>query len=561
MANALPTPHPARRNGPRMRATGLPGLDTRLALYCRVSSEDQAEKETIQAQLTFLRTWGGLYDYAIVGEYVDDPVSGLIPLAERPGGSRLLTDAQAGAFGTVAVLKVNRMARSLRVLLDGYTMLEASGVVFRSATEPFDTSTPMGKFLFQLLGSMAELDRATLLDQMSMGRDRLARAGKWTDGPIPLGYDVDTDKLLIPSPRMVEALGITEADLLRDLFCRIAQGSTGIAEATRLQAMGVPLIRRYSNGAIHQAREATWRSNRITTMIRSTIYRGSHTFKSRFGPIERQVPALVAVDLWDAANAQLECNRSRPKSNATRIYLLRGLIRCGVCGKSYVGQVVPRRRRPRAYYRCNGSKAPAVTGQRQRCPGRVLYTAELEDHIWARCTGFIRNPQSVLDAIAQQLAAEPGEETSTQEQTLALALGEKQQEEERLLTVFRRGRITLAAFEAEMDTLDREKQALQAEMTTVQARQKRQHAKLDYLRHSQALLAAWRTKLAAIEAADDRVAMQTLIADFVAGITIYPDRVEIAYRFEGEALRGAETDTPRSTDLCTTLTEVWTHAA
>ena len=79
-------------------------------------------------------------------------------------------------------------------------------MTIRSATEPFDTSTPIGTFLFQLLGSLAELDRAQMLEQLAHGRDRVARSGKWTDGLIPYGYTVDEEGYLTPSTRLVEPL-------------------------------------------------------------------------------------------------------------------------------------------------------------------------------------------------------------------------------------------------------------------------------------------------------------------------------------------------------------------
>jgi site-specific DNA recombinase len=148
-----------------------------VALYCRVSTEEQASKDTIQAQLTYLRGRAALDEIPIVGEYLDEGVSGTVPLEERPEGHRLLADAQADILDAVWVYRVDRLARSLRVLLDGYTALQDAGGVLKSATEPFDTATPMGKFLFQLLGSMAELERATILERMNLGRDRKTKKG------------------------------------------------------------------------------------------------------------------------------------------------------------------------------------------------------------------------------------------------------------------------------------------------------------------------------------------------------------------------------------------------
>lgn len=522
-------------------------LDMRLALYCRVSSDEQADKDTIQAQLTFLRTWASLYGYAIVAEYIDEPASGLIPLTERPGGAQLLAGSHAGAFGTVAVLKVNRMARSLRVLLDGYNELEAAGITFKSATEPFDTSTPMGKFVFQLLGSMAELDRATLMDQMSMGRDRVARTGKWTDGPIPRGYTVDTERYLIPSERWVEQLGMTEADMMRDLYTRVAQGSSGITEAARLQALGVPLTRYYSNGTVHTSPSNKWHSGRILKMLQSTTYAGVHRVKSRFGTIERTVPPLVSQALWDAANTQIKRNQARPKPNATRLYLLRGLIRCVLCRKNYNGQRAgdaTRRTERDYYYRCGGALASNTPDKAARCKGKAVNAHDLETHIWQRCRHYVLNPDEVVAELARQQAQMPEpEDTSVREQALSRQLAEKQHEEALAFTAFRRGIVKLPAFEAAMDTIDQERSLIERELAALRAAQKRQAARLDYFARSEALLTRWRNELARIEAEDDREAMQRLIADLVSSVTVHPDGVQVVYRFdeaEDRAMEGGQ---------------------
>src|SRR4026208_1113183 len=89
-----------------------------VALYVRVSTEDQVERQSIQTQLDFLRRYCDLYSLSIAGEYVDDGVSGGIALDERPDGQRLLTEAENGRFSQVLVYRVDRLGRSLRSLLD-----------------------------------------------------------------------------------------------------------------------------------------------------------------------------------------------------------------------------------------------------------------------------------------------------------------------------------------------------------------------------------------------------------------------------------------------------------
>src|SRR5581483_431884 len=300
---------------PKPARTDPPSLNPRVALYCRVSSEDQADRGTIQAQRDFLRNFATLYSLDVAGLYEDDGFSGTLPLENRPDSRRLLEDAEAGKFGVVLVYKLDRLGRSLPALLEAHTRLESLGVTIRSATEPFDTSTPIGRFVFQLLGSLAELDRSTILERMTMGRDRVARGGKWTGGPVPFGYDLDLAGCLIPSERIVAALGITEAGLVQQLYQRIIAGSTASAEARRLNATGVPAERRYAGGKVAAPTDkwkptGLWSTSRIVRILRSPLYRGVHRLDSKNGPIERPVPALVTPELWQAAQNRLSQNRT-----------------------------------------------------------------------------------------------------------------------------------------------------------------------------------------------------------------------------------------------------------
>jgi DNA invertase Pin-like site-specific DNA recombinase len=161
------------------------------ALLARVSGEDQQRNETIQPQLDFLRKHAELHQLNVAGVYIDDGVSGAIALDERPDGRRLVEDAKAGRFKRVIVYRLDRLARTLNVLMGAYELLDSCGVSIQSATEPFDTGTPFGRAMFQFLGIMAELERATIAERTAGGRDRVASLGQYTGGPIPYGLDLD----------------------------------------------------------------------------------------------------------------------------------------------------------------------------------------------------------------------------------------------------------------------------------------------------------------------------------------------------------------------------------
>src|SRR5687768_16137029 len=83
----------------------------RIALYLRVSSEEQRNRETIEIQSEFLEQYCRLYELEVAHIYEDDGLSGTIPLHERPGGRRLLEDARARKFDAVLVYKLDRLGR------------------------------------------------------------------------------------------------------------------------------------------------------------------------------------------------------------------------------------------------------------------------------------------------------------------------------------------------------------------------------------------------------------------------------------------------------------------
>jgi site-specific DNA recombinase len=112
------------------------------------------------------------YIKEIYKEYLDDGISGTIEFQKRPQGSKLLIDAQQNLFESVIFYRVDRFSRSLRILLDAYETLKQANVSIRSASEPFDTSTPLGVFVMHMLASMSELERITILERFGLGRDR-----------------------------------------------------------------------------------------------------------------------------------------------------------------------------------------------------------------------------------------------------------------------------------------------------------------------------------------------------------------------------------------------------
>src|SRR3954451_7751698 len=126
----------------------------RIAIYLRRSTDEDNQPYSLEAQEAKLRAFVESQpgDWQIVRVYSDD-ASGAT--TDREDLQKMLRAARAGMFDTLLVYRVDRFSRRLRDLVALLDELSDAGVVFRSATEPFDTSTPVGRMLVQMLGVFA----------------------------------------------------------------------------------------------------------------------------------------------------------------------------------------------------------------------------------------------------------------------------------------------------------------------------------------------------------------------------------------------------------------------
>lgn len=257
----------------------------RVALYLRVSSDEQRERESIKTQREFFEQYSELYGLEVTEIYADDGISGTIPLHERPEGRRLLEDARAENFETLLVYRLDRLGRSLLVIVDAAERLEITGVALRSATEPIDTSNPSGRLIFQMLASFAEYERETIRERTRAGLHRAFRGGMYT-GCIPYGYRLNRDVQLEIVPE--------EAGFVRDLISNIADGSTLYGEAKRLNELGVSSPgQRYGTGERKPGSSCS--TTTISNIVHQSAYSGIHKvkFKSSEECIEREAPTIV----------------------------------------------------------------------------------------------------------------------------------------------------------------------------------------------------------------------------------------------------------------------------
>src|SRR6267378_3875665 len=146
----------------------------RTALYARVSTSDKGQDP--EMQLRELREYCQRRGFTIAGEYVD--VGGSGSKDSRPELNRLMIDAAKRKFDAVIVWRFDRFARSVSHLLRALETFRSVGIEFVSYSEAIDTSTPVGKMTFTVLGAVAELERSLIIERVRAGVRNAKAKGK-----------------------------------------------------------------------------------------------------------------------------------------------------------------------------------------------------------------------------------------------------------------------------------------------------------------------------------------------------------------------------------------------
>src|SRR5207249_1353117 len=124
----------------------------RVATYTRISTDEEHQPYSLEAQATRLGSYIDSQEGWELARQFTDSMTGAT--TERPGLQRMLTEAKTGRFDLLLVYRVDRFSRSVRGLAQLLDELDKAGVAFRSATEPFDTTTAAGRMMVQVLGNV-----------------------------------------------------------------------------------------------------------------------------------------------------------------------------------------------------------------------------------------------------------------------------------------------------------------------------------------------------------------------------------------------------------------------
>jgi site-specific DNA recombinase len=420
----------------------------RVAIYRRISTDEERQPFSLEAQQERLQAYVAAQPGWLLTRSYSDRMSG--KRLDRPGLQQALADAGTGRYDLLLVFKVDRLARSTGGLARVLEELDGAGVAFRSASEPFDTSTAAGRMMMQMLGVFAEFEREMIVERTRMGLVRKAAKGEWTGGRAPFGYRYDAEaQTPIPVP--------TQAALVERIFTLYADRRLGSAAISgRLNDAGHRTSRGYR-----------WTPNRILGVLRNPTYIGQLPFNGdQYQASHEPIVEAALLDRAQLLLAERSDSASAQAANATD-YLLTAFLRCQRCGHGFVGTAAHGNGGVYRYYTCFSRQRHGTA----RCDQQRLPARPLEDAILAEALAALDNG-SIFEAAAQRAHQAWHDQHPGRQAELGgarAALRGRQTAIDRYLRAFEAGRLPESTCAHRLAELDQEVQALAARTAELEA--------------------------------------------------------------------------------------------
>jgi site-specific DNA recombinase len=249
------------------------------AIYARTSSPNQRFNYSIEEQVNECWEYCEERKWAVKYVFVDE--SQRAKTTERPKFQLMLEKARAREFQVIVFWKLDRFCRSLRDLVNLERNLGQWGVKLCSVTEFIDTSSPVGRFNYRNLASVAELESEIIGERSRLGLYGLAREHKWPGAHTPVGYDKDREGRLIPNG--------SEAQLVRRIFDMYLAERSMPEVAFKLNAEG-----------LRTRKNREWNARAVRDVLTNGIYVGDYSVAGVEDEVEQY--RIIPKDLFRKAD-------------------------------------------------------------------------------------------------------------------------------------------------------------------------------------------------------------------------------------------------------------------
>ncbi len=443
----------------------------KVAIYIRWSTDDQGDGTTLEVQKEgcqhYVLSQGWRVTPSLI--FIDDGYSG--GTLNRPKMDELRTAVKAGEVDCVVVYKLDRLSRSVMDTVnlvlgewDGRTYL-------KSAREPIDTTTAMGKQFFYMLVSYAEWERSVIKERTFSGKVKRAKEGRYTGGPVPLGYRVSGQAGILE-------IDPVKAGIVHRIFRMYLEevGTYRIAET--LNGDGVP-----------SPMGGKWNVQTILKILKNPVYAGKLVYgklttnhrrqRDKAEPwyhknpdpivTESQFPVIISEEEFERVQALIE-RRGAPhvgKRALSSDYLLTGLLKCR-CGAPMVSHSGARDYGKGAYfyYHCQNKKQRGGSA----CNSSLIPQAVVDGEVERKLEELLKGEEAYQNFLAVRWANVEAQlkETEGRRKQAEETLAGLTKQVSRLNKDYRAGTISASLYEENRREIDAEAEGLKERIGQLQ---------------------------------------------------------------------------------------------
>jgi site-specific DNA recombinase len=367
----------------------------RAAIYCRKSTDENlhsdfnsldAQREACQAFITSLKSEGWV---ALEQTYEDAAVSG--GTVDRPALQRLMDDIRHGKVDAIVVVKLDRLSRSLSQFLHLMEFFEEHKIAFCAVTQQINTASSAGRLLVNVLMSFAQFEREIGSERTREKIQAARKKGRFTGGHPPLGYDLDrtSHQLVVNSDEANQVRELYRLYLERQSLIAVVQevNGRGWTKKSWQNAKGI-----YRNGR-------PFDKVHVQRILTNPLYVGRVTLH---GDVYTGLQeAIVDEETYKQAQDLLVHNRNGqkpgPETRNKHGALLRGLIKCSICGSAMGHTYTKKGNRLYRFYTCT----TRVKQGKGACSTPSFTAADIEAFVVEQIRRVGKDPELAQEVFAE----------------------------------------------------------------------------------------------------------------------------------------------------------------
>lgn len=314
----------------------------RVAAYCRVSTEQDEQKESLETQKTHYESWIKLHsDWEFAGIFYDFGITGT-KAEVRDGLQALLYECRIGRIDYVLTKSVSRFSRNTTDCLALVRELLSYNVPIYFEKENLDTGSMETELVLAILSSLAQEESASISKNVKWGNQKRIKSGRYRAGCAPYGYELDSDGNYVIIPE--------EAEIVRFIFESVVSGTGTHKICKELDRRCVPT-----------RRGGKWSTTTIMGILNNEKYVGDVRYNKTYTDdsfrrhrnkgdvaspeVKDHHEAIISREIYATAHDVLE-QRLRERSirredeKYQRRYAFSSRIICGECGSTFKRQVI-----------------------------------------------------------------------------------------------------------------------------------------------------------------------------------------------------------------------------